>query len=239
MNSLRRINQDSRSGTKRGKTMNATKFTLTSTILAAAMGLAMGLGAAPALADPPDSEGCHPSEHKPCGGGGDSDATIYDVFLEFLQVSSPLNEVELCRGNTDTLANSELIVNFDVGCSVSITTDVSGESKVDMYLLRLEAKTKGSGDTEVVFVFSDMAFVTSGSNLWRTDRLMVVVDDKDVDGVLILTLFDSFDEGEILTKGHQPDKGTETDGGVVIGPLTYCPRPTVGDLCKGLLAGLP
>ena len=56
--------------------MKTAKFTLTSTILAAAFGLTLALTTAPALADPVDVDGCH-GEHKPCveppsddGGGG-------------------------------------------------------------------------------------------------------------------------------------------------------------------------
>ncbi len=46
--------------------MNAAKVTLTSTILAAAVGLALGLAAAPAVADKPDCE-LDPNHHG-CGG---------------------------------------------------------------------------------------------------------------------------------------------------------------------------
>ncbi len=49
--------------------MNAAKFTLTSTILAAALGLALGLAAAPSGSSACDTG----TKHKtgaPCGGGG-------------------------------------------------------------------------------------------------------------------------------------------------------------------------
>jgi len=61
--------------------MNATKFTLTSTVVAAALGLALGLSAVPALAGPPDKDGCH--DHKDCGsGGGDGeDPIVYTAEL--------------------------------------------------------------------------------------------------------------------------------------------------------------
>lgn len=53
--------------------MNAVKFTHTSTIVAAAFGLALGLMSAPAaLANPADENGCH--SHKSCSAG-DGDTT--------------------------------------------------------------------------------------------------------------------------------------------------------------------
>jgi len=201
--------------------MNAAKVTLTATILAAALGLALGLATAPAMADKPDFRGDH-GDHD---SGTGSDATIYDVSLEFLLVPSTGFEVGPCLGDTDILANPGLIVNFDAGCFVVITTDrAPPDDEVDMYLFRLEAKTKGSGVTELVFAFSDLEDFMSGSNLWQTDRITLLVEEAG-EGVLILTPPDRFSgDGEILTKGHQPDKGAETIGGVLIGPLTYTPR---------------
>ena len=50
--------------------MKTAKIIPTSTLMVAALGLALGLAAAPALADPVDQFGCH-GDHKPCGVGGD------------------------------------------------------------------------------------------------------------------------------------------------------------------------
>ena len=189
--------------------------------LAMAGGLALGLAAAPAMADKPDSSGNH-FDHD---SGTGSDATIYDVSLEFLRVPSTEFEVGPCLGNTDILANPGLIVNFDPGCFVEMTTDrAAPDDVVDMYLFRLEAKTKGSGVTELRFAFSDVADFMSGSNLWNSDRITLLVEEPG-GGVLILTPPERFFDGEIITKTHQPDKGAETTVGVLIGPLTYTPRP--------------
>ncbi len=205
--------------------MNAAKFTLISTILAAALGLALGLAAAPAMADKPTCPG-HPH-----GCGTDSEGpTIYDVTLG-LPLEDPALEVPggslviQCTGDTDIVANPGLIVNFDSGCFVAMTTDRDApDDVVMMHLFRLEAKTKGSGVTELVFAFSDVADFMSGSNLWQTDRITLLVEEAG-GGVLILTPPDRFSgDGEILTKGHQPDKGAETTEGVLMGPLTYTPR---------------
>ncbi len=54
--------------------MRAAKVTLLSTVLVAALGLALGFSAAPALANPPDVDGCH--DHKEdCPDGGDDGGT--------------------------------------------------------------------------------------------------------------------------------------------------------------------
>ena len=67
----------------------------------------------------------------------------------------------------------------------------------------------------------------TGADLWVTDRLLAEVTDADEDtGVFDLVpslLFPA--AGEILTKGHQPDKGAETNEGVLIGVFTYTPQP--------------
>ena len=203
--------------------MNRTKFTLTSTILAAALGLALGLGAAPALAGAPDEFGCH--THKDCGTDSEG-ATIFDVSLEFLQVADGGTVIE-CRGDTDILANPGLTVNFDQGCFVEMTTDrKSPDDKVDMHLFRLEVKTKGSGIIEFVLNFTSDPDGLTHTNLWITDRLMAVVTEPDENSgefdFVPSPLFP--DAGEILTKGHQPDKGAETIKGVLIGIITYTPR---------------
>ncbi len=53
--------------------MNAAKLTLTATVLTAAMGLALGLMAAPALADKP-TDGCHVA-HEDCPPAGGDETT--------------------------------------------------------------------------------------------------------------------------------------------------------------------
>jgi len=92
MNSLRRINQDTRSGTKRGKTMNAAKVTLTSTVLAAALGLVLGLMSTPAQAH---CAGRHINNPSHCDGDGDgsANATTFKVDVKFHTMFADSNTI--------------------------------------------------------------------------------------------------------------------------------------------------
>ena len=92
------------------QTMNMAKMTLASTVLAAALGLALGLSAVPALANPPDEEGCH--DHKDCPPGGGpiqftaeliAGAFVFDDgTLSFEPVDvTPNSRENVLRSNTD------------------------------------------------------------------------------------------------------------------------------------------
>ena len=98
--------------------------------------------------------------------------------------------------------------------------------RCNMHLFRLEVKTKGSGIIEFVLNFTSDPDGLTHTNLWITDRLMAVVTEPDENSgefdFVPSPLFP--DAGEILTKGHQPDKGAETIKGVLIGIITYTPR---------------
>ena len=198
--------------------MNAAKMTLTASILAAALGLALGLAAAPAIADQPIG-GVH-GPH-----GDDEDATLFTVSLDFLIVEdgsgNELTRVENCEGTTDILANPGLTVDFEAGCIVDMSVNISGNPVFAMSLFRLEAKTKGSGVTEVVLNFTTEDVITSNESLYVTDRLRANIVPTG-GGV-----FDLIPEiqtlGEFLTKGHRPNKGATTNERLVIGTFTYSP----------------
>ena len=201
--------------------MNAAKFTLTSTILAAALGLALGLAPAPALAGPPDEQGCH-RDHKVEDCPVSGDVTIFDVILESLVVTGTGSSAILCSGTTDILANPGLSVDFD-DCTVDMSVNIPGIPVFDMSLFRLEVKTKGSGVREAVLNFRDDEFIAPDSNLWVTDRLSVMVT-MPVDGVFSLIITETLPlDGFILTKGHQPHKGAMTTQGLLIGRFIYSP----------------
>ena len=90
--------------------MNAAKMTLTSTILAV-LGLALGLSAAPALADPPNPEGCH-VEHKDCPPGGGDETTSGGkhsalIFTLTNTVSLLTNTVSLMNDGDDQYVHNE------------------------------------------------------------------------------------------------------------------------------------
>ncbi len=201
--------------------MNAAKFTLTSTALAAALGLALGLGAAPTLAGPPDEQGCH-LDHKEECPVNDGDVTPFTVSLEFLVVTGTTSAIALCTGTTDILANPGLSVDFD-DCTVDMSVNISGNPVFAMSLFRLEAKTKGSGVREAVLNFRDDEFIAPDSNLWVTDRLSAMVT-MPVDGVFSLIITETVPlDGFILTKGHRPHKGAMTTQGLLIGRFIYSP----------------
>ncbi len=99
--------------------MNAANFTLTSTVLAAALGLALGLSAVPALAGPPDVQGCHP-DHKdeecPVNGGGDGeDPIVYTAQLTAgAFVFAPMNTVPVTPNQRENVLRSEENLNLDI-----------------------------------------------------------------------------------------------------------------------------
>ncbi len=201
--------------------MNTAKVTLTSTILAAALGLALGLAAAPAMAD------------KPIGGvhgphGDDEDATLFTVSLDFLIVEDgsgfELTRVEDCEGTTDILANPGLTVDFEPGCSVVMTVDFPDPGTEEtLSLFRLEAKIKGSGVTEIRLNFTTEEVLTDGTTIYNTDRLFALIEPPlGEPGVFVLDPVTD-DEGEFLTKGHQPGKGARTEQPLFIGEFTYTP----------------
>ncbi len=130
MNSF--YNQDSGSGTKRGKAMNAANMTLVSTVVAAALGLALGLSAVPAMAGPPDAQGCHP-DHKdeecPVNGGGDGeDPIVYTAELTAgAFVFAPLNPVPVTPNQREIVLRSEEDLDLDINDSPA------PETWVDMF----------------------------------------------------------------------------------------------------------
>ncbi len=204
--------------------MNTAKVTLTSTILAAALGLALGLAAAPAMADKPDEEGMH-GNHGDDGGG---EVTLFTVVLDSLEVLDGTvvdgTRVEDCEGTTDILANPGLTVDFEPGCSVVMTVDFPDPGTEEtLSLFRLEAKIKGSGVTEIRLNFTTEEVLTDGTTIYNTDRLFALIEPPlGEPGVFVLDPVTD-DEGEFLTKGHQPGKGARTEQPLFIGEFTYTP----------------
>ena len=188
--------------------------------LAIAGGLALGLAAAPAMADPPP--------HKHGGGTGGGDVTLFTVVLDFLAVPGGLvgegTRVEGCEGTTDILANPGLTVDFDPFCSVEMTVDFPDpDTEETLSLFRLEAKTKGSGVTEIVLNFTTEDVITSNESLYVTDRLFALIEPPLGElGVFVLDPVTE-EEGEFLTKGHRPGKGAMTEQPLFIGEFTYTP----------------
>ena len=130
--------------------MKTAKMTLASTVLATTFGLAVALGAAPVLANPPDADGCH--DHKPCGGGNDGDGgevpfealligdgSIFDVGI---QVDNP----NQCVFDDNTIIN--------IG---PLNTDVMTVMELEALFetLRMEFGDKAPGETEMFSLLPD------------------------------------------------------------------------------------
>ncbi len=100
---------------KRGKTMNAAKMTLTSTILAAALGLALGLSAVPSGSYACNT-GVKHNSGEPCGGGGDGeDPIVYTAELTAgAFVFAPVNPVPVTPNQREDVLRSEVDLNFDI-----------------------------------------------------------------------------------------------------------------------------
>ncbi len=221
------VNHDTIKGTKRGKAMNAAKLTLTSTILAAALGLGLSLWTTPA-----QSHSCkhHGQEEEHCNRGGDEDATLFTVSLDKLTVAgSPLFTDE-CIGSTDRVAASGLSVQmfFRDGCSVTMLVDRPPlPSPMTLYPFALDVKTKGSGVTEIRLYFTSSEFVgicnpCGGGTIWVTDRLFAEISSEPTTGEIVLEpMLDN--AGELLTKISQPERRAVTTDRVWFGTFRYTP----------------
>ncbi len=98
--------------------MNAAKVTLTSTILAAAFGLALGLSAVPS-----DSYACHKGnvEHgnqTDCDNGGGGGGIVYTAQLtDGAFVFAPVNPVPVTPNQREDVLRSEVDLNLDINDS--------------------------------------------------------------------------------------------------------------------------
>ncbi len=113
--------------------MNAAKVTLTSTVVAAALGLALGLSAVPALAGPPDAQGCHPNhkdEECPVNGGGDGeDPIVYTAELTAGAFVFAVNPVPVTPNQRENVLRSEEDLDLDIDDSLA------PETWVDMFAI--------------------------------------------------------------------------------------------------------
>ncbi len=211
--------------------MNAAKLTLTSTILAAALGLGLSLWATPA-----QSHSCrhHVQEDEHCNRGGDEDATLFTVILESLTVPGGMAVDIECIGSTDAVAASGLSVQLffrDDFCFVEMHV-VSAElpSVMKLYPFALDVKTKGSGVTEIRLYFTSSEFVgicnpCQSDTIWVTDSLFAEIEGpSEPSGEIVLTPFLGVGGvGEQLTKINRPARKAVTTDGVLFGQFIYTP----------------
>ena len=204
--------------------MNRTKFTLTSSILAAALGLALGLAAAPAMADKP-VEGVHGHD----GDNGDELATPLDVIVN--EVSGPDKEDLVCPGMA--VPNSVLAVDIQHGCTISMPSITAwGDPDDRLSLFRVEVRTRKNVMTDIQLCFSTNETFSLGNNgdVYCADRLNATVCIESVEPTRIY-LTPLMPAGWVkLRKLHQPFKGEFTDEEVLVGEFCYTAQDG-GDLC--------
>ncbi len=186
--------------------------------LASAGGLALGLAAAPAMADPP------PHNH----GGDGEPATTFAVSLNILTSSNPSSSATQCNGTTDIQANTGLQANFSPGqdCTVSVAIDEKFGlgSVLDLSLFSLEVKTKKSGTNLRLYFTTQLSWAPHTNPLgseaiYVTDRLVAFQTFIDAPNDFLLTPIGA--DALALTKLHQPERGAVTAEAIAVGPFHY------------------
>ena len=185
--------------------------------LAIAGGLALGLAAAPATADPP------PHNH-----GGSEPATTFAVSLNILTSSDPSSGATQCDGTTDIQANTGLQANFSPGqdCTVSVAIDeIFGLGPVlDLSLFSLEVKTKKSGTNLRLYFTTQLSWAPhtnplQGETIYVTDRLVAFQTFIEAPNDFLLTPIGA--DALALTKLHRPERGAVTAEAIAVGPFHY------------------
>ena len=179
--------------------------------------LALGLAAAPAMADPP------PHNH-----GGSEPATTFAVSLNILTSSNPSSSATQCNGTTDIQANTGLQANFspDQGCTVSVAIDeIFGLGLVlDLSLFSLEVKTKKSGTNLRLYFTTQLSWAPhtnplQGETIYVTDRLVAVQTFIEASNDFFLAPIGA--DELALTKLHQPERGAVTAEAMAVGTFHY------------------
>ncbi len=207
--------------------MNAAKVTLTSTILAAALGLGLSLWATPA-----QSHACkhHVQEDEHCNRGDEQlDDTGFAVILDRLTDSggSTTGAGGECIGTTDRLAKEGLGVQmfFDDGCSLSID-DIPEIPDDVLYPFALDVKTKGSGVTEIRLYLTSSTFdgicnPCQADTIWVTNNLLASIETPDPEVADEFVLSQVQPAPQTLVKIHRPDRGAEAFEVVSFGSFCY------------------
>ena len=200
--------------------MNAAKFTLTSTILAATLGLALGLAAAPAMADKP-VKGVHGHD----GDNGDELATPLDVIVT--EVSGPFDGVFDCPGTA--VPHSVLAVDILHECTISMPSildlgDPAGPDGGLLSLFRVEVRTRKNVMTDIQLCFTTNEAFSLGniSEVYCADRVNATVCIESVAPATRIYLTPLLPAGGVpLRKLHQPFKGAFTEEKVLVGEFCY------------------
>ncbi len=139
--------------------MNAAKFTLTATVLAAALGLALGLTAVPS-----DSYACHKDtahgNQADCDNGGDGGIVYTAQLTAGAFVFAPVNPVPVTPNQRENVLRSEQDLNLDIDDSpepdtwvaMFATCDELWEAPVEVFFVGEDDWTiEKAGGVRVVF----------------------------------------------------------------------------------------
>ena len=193
--------------------MNAAKFTLTSTVLAAA--LALGLAAAPAMANPPDVDGCHNHKDCPPGGGGDGGTpTIVPTEVQWGGGIFGATEPRPCVAQMVHAKGN----NGSYACQL----DPPSPANQVTYNLGVGAQTARNGDADLCDVFN-------GVDLTPNSRYTYTWFDNCGDGSCTMNILNWFlGEEVIAATGGKADFARLVAWAEATGPFSD-PNPFVDD----------
>ena len=208
--------------------MNTAKVTLTSTILAVALGLGLSLWTTPAQSHACKHHDDLGEDH--CNRGDEQlDGTGFAVILDRLTDSDDMSvgaDGE-CTGTTDRLAKEGLGVQmfFHEECFLDVPEIPGGV----LYPFALDVITKRSGVTEIRLYFTTSEFdgicnPCPGDTIWVTDSLMASIETPDPEVADEFVLEQLPAEPPLLhtlVKIHRPDRGAEAIDVVSFGSFCY------------------
>ncbi len=166
-------------------------------------------------AAPPDDKGCHP-DHKedPCDGDGGSSKPTYTVVWDMGNATANLPDPPVsCVGS----AVRGLSVNFPTdACKIEIAGDD------DYCVCAVSVKNTKNLTSVMVFVHNPCDVPLCGDDSWNTLRLPATLEENiGVGGHAFTISVDDLTNGAVLTKTHQPDKGSMLPENISVGVLVY------------------
>ena len=170
-------------------------------------------------AAPPDDKGCHP-DHKedPCDGDGGSSKPTYTVDWEMGNATGGSPAPVSCEGS----AVRGLSVNFPINaCEIAIDS-ANDDSANDYCVCAVSVKNTKNLTSVMVFVHKPCDVPLCGDDSWNTLRLPATLEENTgEDGDHAFTISVDDPNGAVLTKTHQPDKGSMLPENISVGDLVY------------------
>ncbi len=199
----------------------------------AALGLALGLMAVPALANPPNAEGCH--DHQDClpddGGGVLQRSQTFTVEL-IATVSDPDDAITTpddCIGSSQRKQITDAV--FPPGCGTIMVEDTN-QALLILWLCQLNLNRRDRPDMNVTMYFTSGIGQVGGTlcvdvvyeSLEVDAAFAACVDEEE--GATCVTINGS---GIALEKTLQPGKGDIVGGGpgggFSVGTIVFTPVP--------------